>query len=231
MSKGSIALSYSRLSTYEQCPRQFRAQYITKTYPQDDDNPHFIRGKRIHKQMEDYTLAKALDGNLPELSHEAQNGKGIVDSVIANFDQVYAEQQIAIDDDWSKIDWFDKQAYYRAIFDLVALKGKQGLIIDWKTGKVRDYDDTSTGQLHLSATILLSIQPQLDFVDTAYSFLEHKHTIKRRFERSQLPELMKPFQEAYITVNSDNEFLPKKNKYCYFCLIDSDECEFKKPSL
>ena len=224
-----IALSYSRLSTYEQCPRKFQSQYLTKTYPDESDNPHFVRGSKIHKQLEEYTIAMALNGeNLPELSPEAENAKGIIHSVFDNYDEIYAEQQIAIDDSWNKISWFDRGAYYRAILDLVAIAGNKGLIIDWKTGKVRDYDDSDTGQLHLSAAILMAIKPQLDVVDVAYSFVEHKHTIKRRFERAQLEELQNPFKKSFITVNCDNEFEPKKNKYCYFCNINPDECELKR---
>ncbi len=226
-----IALSYSRLSNYEQCPRQFQSKYITKTYPDDSDNPYFIRGNKIHKQLDEYVKAMAMAtetfSNFPDLSPEAANAVGIIESVYSNYTDIWSEQQIAVDENFNEISWFSKAAFYRVIYDLMAINGDKALLLDWKTGKVREYDDKPTGQLHLAAAICMAIKPEVDEVTTAYAFLEHKHTLAKTFYREDLPDMLEPFQKAYINVNDDKEFKPTVNKYCYFCKIDPSECEFK----
>lgn len=228
----SIALSYSRLSTYENCPRKFKSQYITKTYPDDSDNPHFVRGSKIHKQLEEYVIAMGAAADtfaeMPKLSPESQNAVKMIESIFNSYSQIYTEQQIAVNKDLEQISWFSKDAYYRVIYDLVALNGNEALLVDWKTGKVRDYDNKPTGQLHLAAAIMFAIKPHLQKITTAYVFVEHKHTISKVFTRDMFDEMIPHFHEAYDTVNADKEFTPKVNKYCYFCHINPEECEFKK---
>jgi len=225
---GDIALSYSRLSDYENCPRKFKSKYLTKTYPNDPNNPYFIRGSAIHKQLEDYANARISGRDPSPLSDDIARAGNIIEGVVKGYSIIYTEQQIAVDKDFNSVEWFSKQAYYRAIFDLVAIEQSKALIIDWKSGKVRDYDDSDTGQLHLSSGILMSIKPQIEEVTTAYAFVEHNQTIARKFTRDQLSDLIAPFHKAHAEVNRDKEFLPIKNKYCYFCEIPPHECEYKK---
>jgi hypothetical protein len=223
-----IALSYSKLSNYEKCPRQFQSIYITKTYPKDDNNPHFARGSRIHGQLEDYVVAKLAGQELPDMTAEAAGAIPMIEQLFEDYPEIYPEQKISVDKDFNKVNWFDKTTYYRAIFDLVAFKGDTAILIDWKTGKVREYDDHDTGQLHLAATILMSMRPEIKQVHTAYVFLDHKHTITKTFKREDLETMVQPFHKAFDKVNADKDFHPKVNKYCFFCNISSVECEFKK---
>lgn len=232
----AIALSYSRLSDYESCPRKFKAKYITKTYPDDSDNPYFIRGSRVHKELE---LAVAhLSGKMENIDIDAlpeslqtvevKAALPIIKSIVSNSTEIYTEQQISVDSNFRKVDWFSKSSYYRAIFDLTAINGSSALLVDWKTGKVREYDAKPTGQLHLSAGILMSIKPSVEVVTCAYMFVDQKQTIKQEFTRDNLQSIIEPFVEAYETVNSDTEFEPKANEHCFFCNINPEECEVKR---
>lgn len=214
-----IALSYSRHSTYEQCPAKFHAQYIAKDYPQDNDNPHFVKGKKKHSQLENYIKCKN-DPTMINMRYDGdvQRATSIVDGMINAGYHVTAETQFAVDKDFKPVSWFDKTVMYRSIADVIAKRDNQMILGDWKTGKVRDYDGKDTGQLHLSAAIGFAHFPEVDEITTPYFFIEHKQTIVRKFTREMYETtLTVPFYDLFDQVNSDTEFAPTKNQYCNWC--------------
>ena len=107
---------------------------------------------------------------------------------------------------------------------MLAVGGDHVSIIDFKTGKVRPYDE-DFGQLHLTATIIFHLMPSVSRITCAYLFVEHKQTIKVDFHRDDLDKLRAKFDVDYITVNQDTEFEPSKNRYCHWCAIKK-ECRF-----
>ena len=222
-----IALSYSRLSTFNQCPLKFKSQYIDKSYPNEVDNPAFKRGSTIHKQCENYILYKT--GKIKEkqpLRQEVKNVTPIIDNIISTYNIVWSEQQMAMDKDFKKCSWYSKDTVYRAILDMVALNNTEASIIDFKTGKVRDYDDSATGQLRLAAFFILSLYPKIEEITTAYLFLDHKHTISRKFYRDNYSSMKDTFTNLLIKVNQEKDWLPTTNKYCHWCLCE--ECNYKR---
>jgi len=228
-----IALSYSRLSTYLKCPRQFSLQYVDKAFPDDSNNPHFVRGNNIHKQLEDYAAAKVRKKQIPtvtipSLSPECIGPSKMVDGMLDSFEMIIPEAQISVDKDFKKVDWFSKQSYYRAIFDLLCFTegSPNAVLLDWKTGKVRDYDHSEHGQLRLSACIVFSLLPYIEKVTVAYVFVDHKQTIKAEFHRDELPAMLESFHGAHKTVNTDEEWLPKVNQYCKWCAATPEQCEY-----
>lgn len=219
-----IALSWSRLSSYLECPYKFKSQYVTKDYPDDSNNPHFVRGKRIHKQMEDYIGFKKGHIPMPSMSAEANRGKSMVDKLFENFDVIVPERQLATDMDWKKNDWFGKPTVvkYRCIIDTMAMRNREILSIDWKTGKVREYD-AAHGQLHLSSAMIMSVLPEIDTITNSYVFLDHKQSISIKIDRSDVQKEIDYFDKQYEIVNNDKEFKPTKHEYCGYCLI-KDKC-------
>ena len=228
-----IALSWSRISSYRQCPMQFEAKYISKTYPDEGDNPAFEKGTRIHKQLEDYINWKRRKGegiDPPKLGVEASNAKKLIDNYFNAYSPsaINAEKQIAINMAWEECDWFDTPdvVKFRGIMDMIVFESPTKMsIIDFKSGKVRPYDE-DFGQLHLSATIMFELFPKIETITCAYLFVEHKQTIKEVFERSECHNKNKAhFEMEYLEINEDDSFEAKKNKYCFFCGIKSS-CKY-----
>lgn len=213
-------LSWSRISVYRQCPKQYQAKFLTKTYPDDSNNPAFVKGSEIHKQLELYIIRKKEGSGEPALCKEAQNVKPIIDHFFTYVepDNIFAERQIAVNQDWQQVDWFGANIKYRCIIDMLVVLANKLVVLDFKSGKVRDYDDP-LGQLHLTATILFELFPDIDEIECAYLFVEHKQTIKETFTRAQHNATKAKFSVEYLEINADTEYLPVKNKYCYFCGI------------
>ena len=215
-----IALSYSRLSTYESCPFKFKKQYIDKDYPDDSDNPAFIRGNQLHKQCDGYIKCKTnVIKRLIPLCTEVKSATKIIDGIINRFPKVFSEQKLALNSNFTSCDWFSKATIYRAIIDMLAINESEALIIDFKSGKVRKYDDKPTGQLHLTACFIFALFPKVQQISTAYLFLDHKKQITKSFERSEYEDLKKTFMDMLKKVNTEKEWPRTKNKYCCWCKL------------
>lgn len=225
----SLALSHSKINTFEICPRQFKLQYIDKSYPFDNDNPYFIKGQKLHKQLEDYIVAKLAkdDSMIPKFSAAARNALPILDKLMAHYADYYPEQKLCLDKSYKKVAWFDnKRAYYRAIIDFLGVNETEAAIIDFKSGKVRDYSGFG-GQLHLCAFLLMMMLPKIQKVTSAYLYIEHKQTIPITITRDDMPKLKKHFENKYIEINSEEDYEPKRNAYCGYCLATPEQCKFK----
>lgn len=232
----TIALSWSRLSDYNQCPLKFKLKYIDKpaNFKEDfDKSPHLVRGSNVHKKLEDYVVQKTSDGQLEvkiTSLPEVEATKPFVDRYIDNYDVVIPETQIAINKDWQRVEWFSRDAYYRAIFDLIAIRKSDVSIIDYKTGKIRDYDGgpSGKGQLHLSAAISFHLWDDVPEVNTVYAYVDHKQTMPLSFKRDQAQELREHFDAEHAKVNADKEFRPQVNEFCKWCPATRAQCPYSR---
>ena len=231
---GLMALSHSRLSDFNQCPRKFKLKYIDKAKNMliDDANKsvHLVRGQNVHKALENYVI-KRKEGypanleyskNLPEVNAAVP----LIEKYIANFgiDNVHPERQICVDSSWNSDQWFSKQAYYRAIFDLISISSSAVVISDYKTGKFTDYTpDSGYGQLELSAAIALSIW-DVEAVNTEYLYVDHKKSVVKTYSQKDKIQLVEHFDSELIKVNEEQNFDPKKNQFCKWCDATKDQC-------
>lgn len=220
-----IALSYSRSSTYERCPRKFKSQYIDKDYPDDSDNFFFKKGKRKHDQLDNYIKTKS-NPMIRQLGYDSdvEETLPMIDRIITGMPNFTSEQQLAVDLNFQPCDWFSKSTAWRAIVDFRAWVKAMMLVVDWKTGKVRDYDDSDTGQLHITAAMMFAYHPEITDVTTTYAFIEHKHTITRAFDRTM--DLRSPIDRLFEKINEEKEWAPKANEYCKYCLLTRKQCKF-----
>lgn len=224
-----IALSHSRLSDYEQCPLKFKMKYLDKKFPAESDSPHLIRGSNVHKALENYVVKKMSDQvNIPPSSlPEVEGTKPFVDKLFMEFDEVMPEAQLAVDVEWNQCEWFSKSAYYRAIIDLIAKGESAALVVDWKTGKMHDYGGYG-GQLHLTAAMVMCVYPQFEEVTTTYAYVDHKKAFPVKFQRAELPALIKHFDDKSAEVNADTEFKPTPNEFCKYCPATKAMCKYSR---
>lgn len=230
-----IALSWSRLSDYQQCPLKFKFKYIDKSakFKEDESkSPHLVRGSNVHKALENYVVQKTTPDMEVKITSlpEVENTKPFVDRFLTNYETVIPETQIAINKDWERVEWFAPDAYYRAILDLIAIRPSDVQIVDYKTGKFRDYDGgpTGKGQLHLSAAIALHLWPETPEIQTSYAYVDHKKTIVKKFTQKDKIPLREHFDMMHDKVNSDDAFKPCVNEFCKWCAATKDMCPYSR---
>ena len=229
MSKTDIALSWSRISQYRQCPSQFKSKYIDKDYPDEGENPNFVKGNKVHKQLENYIIAKKKGTTIPAVGNIAAKVIPLINSYFRehNTEAIFAEQQVALDHDWKSTSWFGKpvDVKFRGIADMLIFPGDGTcIVIDFKTGQYRPYDE-DFGQLHLAATFIFEQYPDIHTVKAVYLFAEHRKKIVETFIRDGHAAIKAKFDVEYIQINEDTEFEPTKNQYCFFCLI-KENCKY-----
>lgn len=236
-----IALSWSRLSTFMQCPRKFHLTYITKSFPPEDGKSiHLVKGEQLHKQLEDYVIAKNGQSAMPlGFSPEVRETLPYVDKLFANFAEVYPEAQVAADVNWKTTEWFGKDTAWRAIWDVIALNPNIVYIGDYKSGKVYPYGE-KPGQLHLSAVMALERWPNVPEVRAAYVYIEHKqiHPIKVVREENVIDEQGKPvaglqstkqyFVDWFDKVQVEKLWNPQPNEFCKWCPATKAQCKFSR---
>lgn len=229
-----IALSHSRLSDYNQCPLKFKMKYIDKLpmFKEDDQaSPHLVRGSNVHKALENYAISKIANEE-PRISSlpEVEMTKPFIDRIFANYPLIVPESQISVNSEWKQVEWFDRHSYYRAIFDLIAVRPTDVIIGDYKTGKMRDYDGGphGFGQLHLAASIALQMWPNIPQVTTVYIYVDHRKTVVKEFTQADAPVLKAHFDSEHKKVNSETEWKPKVNEFCKYCPVTRKDCVYSR---
>lgn len=204
-------LSYSRLSTFEQCPQKFDYLYITKNI-QDMGNEHTIYGNRVHESLEKY----GKTGDVDELTAETREWKGLVDGILSKEGDKHFEYQMAIDQDEKTCDWFDSNVWLRSIADVLVIDGDKAYCFDWKTGKVRD----NPTQLQLFSCMIMLHFPQVNEVKTAFVWLKYGQITDVTYQRKHLSLLWNGLTTRFAAVQDAVEigsFKSKPSGLCRWC--------------
>lgn len=236
-----IALSWSRLSTYMACPKKFHLSYISKSFREEEKSIHLVKGEQLHKQMEDYILARNGAAPMPlGFSPEVKQSLPYVDKLYTLFDAIHPEAQVAADINWKTCEWFAKETAWRAIWDASALSANKCFIADWKSGKVYPYGD-GFGQLHLSSVIALERWEALPEVTSAYVYLEHKVVTPIKVSREKtdqvdskgrpiphLAEVKTYFENWFEKVQMEKAWEPIANENCRYCQATRAQCKYSR---
>lgn len=237
-----LAVSWSRLKTFNECPRKFHLQFITKSFKEEEKSIHLVKGEQLHKQLEDYVNAKNGATAMPlGFSPEVRQTLPYVDRLFDLFEGgVYAEAQIACTKEWEKCEWFAKETAFRSIWDVTALSKASMFIGDYKSGKVYPYGE-GFGQLHLSAAMGLKRFPEVPAINTAYIYIEHKVIEKTKVTREptdevdakgrripHLAEVVAHFDREFEKVNAEVKWEPTPNENCKWCPATKGQCKFSR---
>jgi len=176
VSQNKFPISYSRLSTFEQCPQKFDYLYVSKRV-QDSGNQYTLFGNRVHESLEKY----AKTGDPAELTRETKGYKALVDSILSKNGDKLFEHQMAIDFNEQPCDWFSPDVWLRSIADVLVIDGKTAYCFDWKTGKPRD----NPAQLQLFSCMIMLCFPEVDEVKTAFVWLAHNRLDSVTYTRKQ----------------------------------------------
>jgi len=225
-----IALSYSRISDYRQCPGKFKLKYLDKApnfqIKDEDKSPALVRGGNIHKSLENYVISKLNGTEYNVTMPEVMGTTPLIDKIMDNYN-VMPEKQIAIDENFKEVSWFAKNAYFRVILDLIGF-GNDLFLGDYKTGKLTDYigTDDKLGQLHMSALVGLSLWEEYESCTSVYIYVDHKIPVPIKVVRDDIKQMKEALIREHYEINSDIVFACKKNQYCKWCPATKSQCSF-----
>ena len=205
--------SYSRLGTYESCPKKAYYKYIEQL--PETQHPAAARGTRIHGLAEDYIV-----GNIKELPKELRLFSDGFEKLREDWlaEKVFVEQDWAFDIDWDTAPWRGDTTWGRYKIDAFFKEGDYGKVIDFKTGKYWSNEVGYKDQCSLYACGVFSRFPDLQNVETELWYLDHQKISRFAFSKEEIQEVQDNFTSRAQATTHDTEFIatPSENA-CRWC--------------
>lgn len=214
MSQHITAWSYSRWSTYEECPFKAKLKFIEKR--QEPPSDAMARGERIHKAIERYLV----DGGRVPTEAKPMAGELRVLKAL----RPVVEGERAFSWDWKPVDWFSKEAWCRVKADAFVLPVADDPIptvrtIDHKTGKLKDAGEYDAQLEIYGLAGLLSYSMAAQATGELW-FIDHGKIVQRPegvFPRKDEKSLKKLWEGRVKKMLSDTRFEPRPGNYCRYC--------------
>jgi len=231
--------SYSKLKAYIDCPQKFDLCYIQgiKIKP---DNIAIQIGSCFHAFMNSYTKQilntgdKASDGIWAIISgdnkqpyeesikKEAQKlwrwyEKEFL-AVLALDAKLIPEEEICIDSNYNRVDWWDKNGFMRAKIDRIDSTFGNIKIIDYKTGWTKD-NDVFQGQIY--AWLLSKISKVMDIfaitMTVCFMNVRHREADEYSVTQDDLKEINAKIFSIVSAIENDTEFKSRTGDHCSHC--------------
>ena len=220
--KKITAWSFSRYSTYKQCPLKLKLSAIDKIA--EPKNPAMERGAQIHNLCEDY-----IKGKIPKLPPELKLFKEEFAALKKQYKKkisgMVVEDNWAFTQSWDETAWNDwVKCWVRIKLDCAHHFDEDTLIVtDWKTGKFREeMNEEYVEQLELYALAALllhehltAVKPRLAYLDQGTVYPEEGKELV--YTRADIPKLKKLWENRTKAMMADTVFAPRPNDKCKWC--------------
>jgi hypothetical protein len=208
-----FAWSYSALVCYEQCPKKYYHLYVIKDV-KDADSSFAADGKAVHQAME----ARVVHGRplpMPMRSFE-KLAKAFADTP----GEKHGETKMALDRRFEPVGFFDNSAWVRVVIDLTIVRQSVAIVVDWKTGKVKN-DFT---QLGLNAAVLSRWMPEIQEFRTLFGWLQSGSVAPRTYKPTDIPGVwndLLPRVARIEEARKTTDFPAKSGPLCGWCPVSS----------
>ena len=182
--------SFSRIKSFEQCPKKFYHLKIVKDYSESETDA-MRYGTELHLAAEEYVR----DGKpLPPYFDFIAD---VLDALMKKEGERLCEYEMGLTENLEPCGFKDENVWYRGIADLIILDRahKKAWIIDYKSGKSAKYADK--GQLELMALAVFKHFPEIETVKAGLLFVVADDLIKDTYTRADEGTLWKKWLADY----------------------------------
>jgi len=226
--KNITAWSFSRYSTYKQCPAKLKYSAIDKL--KEPPNAAMARGAAIHTLAEEYVKGKGKTLP-PELKLFADLFKMLRKQYKKSINGMVVEDNWSFTKDWAETTWNDWiGCWVRIKLDCAHHEGDDVMIVtDWKTGKFRvEMNEEYIEQLELYALAALLLHPHLKEVRPRLAYLDQGTIYPTEdkplvFVRADIDKLKKLWAKRTKAMMSDTTFAPRPNSKCCWCFFSASK--------
>ena len=221
--------SYSKISSFEQCPTKFKFQYIDKINLFQQSKA-LEKGTRVHEIIELYEPTfywKMKDFDYKLLSENEQKEcedlavkfckSDLGNKYLMHPGMLGHEMHVGLDTKLQPCNYYDKSAMLRGKIDFLIKDGKTLWVVDWKTGKVTDQRYMSNEQVMLYAIWGFNMFPDVDVIKADYVYVEHDDTYSFEFKRDNYKNFTKNYATKLKTIETEKEFPMKVGPLCNYC--------------
>jgi len=228
--------SFSKQSTFEQCPAKFKFQYIDKIKTEFKMNDILEKGSFIHLILEEfaknngvfpdnieYNFRHSSEEQIQEYKEIANNfifseiGYNYLNNELGKFFGAEVEFGVKIDDSgkWVSTNYYDKKVLFRGKIDHANKYDNIMELLDWKTGKINESPQVL--QLIMYAVWCFLKFPEVDEVHTAFVYIEHSSEKRYTFKRKMLKALQATIARKLIEIELEEKFEKHEDGLCQFC--------------
>jgi len=172
--------SFSRLKSFEQCPKQFYHMKIAKDYTEGETEA-MRYGTEAHLVAEEFIR----DGKLVPVKFAYM--KDVLEALNRRRGNKITEIKMGLTQELEPCAFRSKDVWWRGIADLVITDGSTAWIVDYKTGKSAKYADK--GQLELMALATFKFFPDIKSINAALIFTKAKKFIKHKYTDDMIDSL------------------------------------------
>jgi hypothetical protein len=185
-----LPISPSGLLDFEGCPKRYYHTKILKQY-KFEVTEAITHGNEVHERLEKHVKKGEV------LPTHLKHVEPIFGQLKSNGYTLYAELSMAISHEWKPLDFWDKSGYLRGKVDLIAIRGDEALVFDYKTGK-RKADPT---QLKIYGAILYHVL-RLRKVESAYLWLKSKESDNFLIDAGNIMQIQEEITERIGNVTN-----------------------------
>jgi hypothetical protein len=201
-----FSFSYSKLKNFKTCPRRYKAVDVDKEF-KEADSEALKWGNRLHD-----ALSQRVSMGVP-LPEDMSDYEDVASRIIRSQGRILTEQKFAIKEDFSPCEWFDKQAWFRGIADVLILFPPVAIAIDYKTGKIVE----DIEQLALMSQVVFSNFPDIQRIRTEFWWLADDAVTREDFSRSDMAQLWRKLMPRFDALKQAHEtgvFPPNPGALC-----------------
>ena len=214
--------SFSRISTYQQCPLQYKFQYIDKlpTKP----SIHLIKGSKVHSMLE---KIEAFEYNPNTEYHdiiknfiESELGQEILSRPSIREHKIKLNENLEADDSLTKentrfVGFIDRiNIYTETSPEGETIRNVE--LIDYKTGKYKEPKYQDFQQLILYGLYMFN-KYDIDSILLRFVYVEHNLENTLLLDRSSYDVYKSKLQKDIETIEQDTTFAKKPSKLCPWC--------------
>ena len=202
-------VSYSKLSKFETCERQWMSQYILRDI-QFVDSPATVWGSDVHSAFD----ARFKTGEVLTDKFEAYEQYALALEKQATGSRLESEYELVVDADEKQTAWDSPTAHLRGRSDVqIFYTDGRCLIFDHKTGKRKLSDE-----LEFFAMLTFMIHPEVHTVKTIFAWYKEVDESgrckmdSRIYKRDELPEMRDKFLAKIAKIERALEYddFPKR---------------------
>lgn len=198
-------LSYSSISKYKKCPAMWEWSYILGHW--EPSGKAADRGTMLHDTLETFFT-------FPQTVLPPKEGIwkpwGPLLHGLREYSPV-AEGDIAVDRNWSPVEYKSREAYYRGKVDLKLAARDHLFIIDWKSGKVYD-DHWNQGADYVA------MSPGFEKYTVFFVYLDSPTLIHRwHYDKEDAVAFQENATEIIEEVRSAEHYPFNKGPHCRYC--------------
>jgi CRISPR/Cas system-associated exonuclease Cas4 (RecB family) len=205
--------SYSSISLFDQCPKKYYHLKVVKDI-KEPESQAMLYGKDLHLAAEEFVR----DGKgMPE---KYAFMVPLLEKLKALPGEKYCEYQMGVKRSpagYHMTNFFDPEAYYRGIADLLVINKKENeaRLVDYKTGKSAQYADMK--QLKLLAAATFVHFPYIKKIKAGLLFVIAKDFVTEEYEITKRDEYFSEFDpivERLGVAIESGVWNPKRNFTC-----------------